>query len=114
MDHSRNHHSTCCTFPIIHHIRKGIFVAVYRLRQHNYNTTKQPHIENLLCMSFEHPDRHLAADIKQPYSRVLTSRHKQLTVGTEPPTVCGVLKTCKCLHWFLGEWPINVDLWKNE
>lgn len=56
-----------------------------------------------LCVPLEHPECHPAADIKQSNNRVLTSRHKQLTVRPEPATVRSVLEPGKGLNRFLGE-----------
>lgn len=71
-------------------------------------------VRYVLCVSLEHPERHLAADVKQPDNRILTSRHQQLTVRPEPAAVCSVLKPCECLHRLLGEWPVNVDLEQKQ
>lgn len=71
-------------------------------------------MEYLLCVPFEHPKCHFPADIKQPDHRVLTSCHKQLTIGSEPPTVCCVLEPCKWLYRLLGERPVNMYLQRNQ
>lgn len=107
MDHSRDHHSTKW-------IRTDIFTNILDL-QYNDNYFKMGGVlENVLCVSFEHPQSHFATDIKQPYHRVLASCHQQLTIGAESPAVCGVLEPCECLYWLLRERSIDVDLSERQ